>query len=1100
MVGRESSAPRFVGRRRELELLEQWLKEAVSGLPRVVLVSGDGGVGKSRLVHELQHLARTERGVDVATGRCREHLDLPYLPFTSALLPRLESLTPTNQAEEASASVISRLLGHAPPDGAIQASLPGQTKPEQEQAWLFLAVTSSTIALTRARSLLLVLDDLQWADRASLDLFTHLVLGVADASLLEPVSLMIVATHRPDVDAPVAAELARVAREDVCRRIDLECLDPEDSAVLVKSLGLHRSSRQLDDFLYEASSGNPLFLENLVHQIARRPDDAAGLSAAVGLSAAAATDVDLSGPAEITDAIAARLGEVSKRAQSVVTAAAFLGHSFSTVVLREVMDQSEDELLEALEEAAAHGLLGGDGSRWWFEHPLYARVAYASAGPARRRELHLAIARALVRDDVGEPPILEIAHHIIEAGPAATPRERLEYTTAAGNRARDVLAWAEAAQCYETAAAAAAELREPDGLVAELHFRAGDAHYRNMDVRLSHSQLAAAVERYRAAGDVRGVAVALVEQSHARLHEARFGTAVDTRALDEAVEALHDTDPVLEARLLAQLSEATWVRGELDRGTELATRAVDIGRGVDDHRACTRALNSLGVMAWMRLDLHRARERFEEALDHARAQDEPWLIGLSLPRLALTWLWLGDLDRAEKLATEARDVTQITGDAAERSLALAALTGVALARGRLREAERYGEEAWTAARLSRYLWSCSLFLPAVASARTLRGAFGPSELALDKLSEFDEDVVIEEETVWLARQVARAHAGQYDDIRASIAAHPERVEARWPAWLGATGWFAYLGELALLMDADLPLDRIERGLAQAAECGMVITDGPVVLVPRLRGALAHRRGRLEEADALLGEAIEVARGRGLQPELGRALLERARVVAAGDDRGRAGELAQQACALFDEVSMPAFEQDAAELADRLRGREPTPTDGAPARVGMDTTVILFTDIADSTAITERLGDFAYREKADKLDTSVRSLVRECGGEVIEGITLGDGVLAVFPSARRAIECATRAHDRARSVGFRLHVGVHAGDVIRSGNNVFGGAVNIAARVCSQAAAGETLVSETVRSLARTSAVTEFADHGLHQLKGITDPHHLYAVVAPQSKP
>jgi class 3 adenylate cyclase len=107
---------------------------------------------------------------------------------------------------------------------------------------------------------------------------------------------------------------------------------------------------------------------------------------------------------------------------------------------------------------------------------------------------------------------------------------------------------------------------------------------------------------------------------------------------------------------------------------------------------------------------------------------------------------------------------------------------------------------------------------------------------------------------------------------------------------------------------------------------------------------------------------------------------------------------------------------------------------------------------------------------------------------------------VFPSARRGIECATRAHDRARSVGFRLHVGLHAGDVIRSATNVYGGAVNIAARVCSQAAAGETLVSETVRSLARTSAVTEFADHGLHQLKGITDPHRLYAVVAPGSKP
>src|SRR5262249_25516073 len=96
----------------------------------------------------------------------------------------------------------------------------------------------------------------------------------------------------------------------------------------------------------------------------------------------------------------------------------------------------------------------------------------------------------------------------------------------------------------------------------------------------------------------------------------------------------------------------------------------------------------------------------------------------------------------------------------------------------------------------------------------------------------------------------------------------------------------------------------------------------------------------------------------------------------------------------------------------------------------------------------------------------------------------------------AIECASRAHDRARRVGLRLHVGLHAGDVIRSATNVYGGTVNIAARVCFYAAPGETLVSETVRSLAQAPAAIEFADHGLHQLKGITDPHRLSAVMTP----
>jgi len=183
----------------------------------------------------------------------------------------------------------------------------------------------------------------------------------------------------------------------------------------------------------------------------------------------------------------------------------------------------------------------------------------------------------------------------------------------------------------------------------------------------------------------------------------------------------------------------------------------------------------------------------------------------------------------------------------------------------------------------------------------------------------------------------------------------------------------------------------------------------------------------------------------------------------------------------------------------MRDREIEPTAGTPASNGLDTLVILFTDVTDSTALTERLGDVAFWAKADELDTAVRFVVGDCGGEVIEGTTLGDGHLATFPSGPRAIECANRAHDCARSVGFQIHVGLHAGDVVRSATNVHGTAVKIAACVCSQAAPGQTLVSESVRNLARTSAATEFTDHGLHQLKGITDPHRLYAATPQTSR-
>ena len=154
---------------------------------------------------------------------------------------------------------------------------------------------------------------------------------------------------------------------------------------------------------------------------------------------------------------------------------------------------------------------------------------------------------------------------------------------------------------------------------------------------------------------------------------------------------------------------------------------------------------------------------------------------------------------------------------------------------------------------------------------------------------------------------------------------------------------------------------------------------------------------------------------------------------------------------------------------------------------------LTTDIAGSTALTERLGDAPFRDKARDLDAALRSAIREAGGTPVEGELIGDGVLAVFTSARQAIEAALACGRTGDEMGLPLHLGLHAGDVIREDDNVFGGAVNIASRISGLSAPGEVLVSDTVRSLARTSAGVTFEDRGEHSLKGIADPVRVYRV-------
>lgn len=194
---------------------------------------------------------------------------------------------------------------------------------------------------------------------------------------------------------------------------------------------------------------------------------------------------------------------------------------------------------------------------------------------------------------------------------------------------------------------------------------------------------------------------------------------------------------------------------------------------------------------------------------------------------------------------------------------------------------------------------------------------------------------------------------------------------------------------------------------------------------------------------------------------------------------------------FTMIDDPVYLQTADLISRFVCGGRDEPISASDITAGM--TAILFTDIADSTALTEQLGDAAFRKRARTLDRSLRTTIRRHSGTPIEGKLLGDGVLAVFGAARDAIACALACHAAADALDLKLHVGVHAGDVIKEDGNVFGGAVNIAARVASEAASGQTLVSGTVRDLARTSAGVSFDDLGQRKLKGIGEPVRLFTV-------
>ena len=211
-------------------------------------------------------------------------------------------------------------------------------------------------------------------------------------------------------------------------------------------------------------------------------------------------------------------------------------------------------------------------------------------------------------------------------------------------------------------------------------------------------------------------------------------------------------------------------------------------------------------------------------------------------------------------------------------------------------------------------------------------------------------------------------------------------------------------------------------------------------------------------------------------------------------------LADARIALFPGGSAAPYLDDADEIwsviagflgDDRSVGPGGHPERAMAAGGGM--CVILFTDIVGSTALTEQLGDAAFHERSSALHAALRDVIGQERGRIAEGRVLGDGVMALFDTARAAIAAALKCRDVALSLALEVHVGIHAGDVIVEERDVHGGAVNIAARICGISAPSEVLASETVRGLARTSAGVTFEDHGEQSFKGVAEPVHVYAV-------
>jgi DNA-binding CsgD family transcriptional regulator len=631
MAARVSSA-RIIGRTSELAELEAALSDAAAGRPSLAFVAGESGVGKTRLLDELVHRGRERHGASVLAGDCVElgEGELPYAPLVSALRPLVrrgdavfDAIDPSDRAE---------LAALAPSLAVAESRSAAARAPRQDadaRGRLFEALLSLLEALGRSGPVLLLIEDLHWADGS-----TRAFLSDLAASLCrEPV--VVVCSYRPDElhrRHPLRPVLAELERDQRARRVELLPLSRDELAEQLEGILGAPADAALVDRLWRRTEGNPLFTEELL---------AAGLDGRGAL------------PPTLRDALILRIERLEPDAQEllrVVAAAQRADHD----LLADAAGLDSRALRDALREVVAANLLVvDDDGRYAFRHALLREVVVDDLLPGEAAELHRALARALeprMRDGGGAQVASAIAHHHLAAG----DREAALVTSVrAGKIALEVPAAAEAAALLDRAL----ELwdRVPDAAalagVDHVALLGLAAHARDLDGDLARQEqlLRRALELADADADPERVGRLL-----GRLHRAQFALNRQDEAmgtLDRGLALLPSDRPsVARAALLTSKAKTAMLRSRFQESIEAGHEALAAAQAAGARRSEGRVRNALGtsLMGIGELDAGAAQLR------------EAWAIAEEL----------GDLRDVGSAATNLSDQLHLHGRTAE-ALAIA---------------------------------------------------------------------------------------------------------------------------------------------------------------------------------------------------------------------------------------------------------------------------------------------------------------------------------------------------------------------------------------------------------------------------------------------
>ncbi|MGY1616966.1 ATP-binding protein [Geodermatophilus sp. SYSU D00691] len=570
--------------------LRRAAKEALGGHGRLVLVAGEVGAGKTRLVTEIAREFEA-RGTRVLTGSCAETDGaLPYLPYVEIIEQAAADPRSPLGLRDALTGVAPEIARMAPglrrflPDIGAPVELP----PELAQRYVWNSVGEFLTRAAQRQPLLLVVEDLHWADEPTIRLTEYL------APLLPELPVLILGTYRDaeiDVAHPLSRLLSRLGRRRLLDRISLRRLSSGGVRAMVEALTGRPAPEELVRLIESETEGNPFFIEEVFLHLAESGelfDEHGQLRRDLHVD-------EVSVPEGVRLVVGQRLERLSRPTRDALTAAAVLGRTFEPGLVSEVTGGTPDDLLEAFDEAELARLVAPveqDG-RLAFGHELIRQTLLAGLSTLRRERLHLRAADAIESDharshsDGIEVHAADLAHHLARAGRSADPARLVRYLGIAGAQAFDAAAFDDSVARFGHALhllppderETRAELLERQALALRGTGRWDDA-LRTMDDALHLYQ---ALGRTEALGRL---AWAMVYQLTwtARPAEA---VQVGRRALD----ALGDVVTADRARLISAMACATSLSGDYPTATAMFAQARGIAEQVGDERALADVLH-----------------------------------------------------------------------------------------------------------------------------------------------------------------------------------------------------------------------------------------------------------------------------------------------------------------------------------------------------------------------------------------------------------------------------------------------------------------------------------------------------------------------------